>query len=69
MSDKVHFKVFCIERYKSIHGMKGNETFLLFKKYGVFDYLSSFYDVLHTFGDRYIIADIEEYIKSCHAAV
>jgi len=64
MSDKAHFKVFCLERYKSIHNMKGNEAYLLFKEYGVLEYLCSFYDVLHSLGDSYIVADIDEFIAS-----
>ena len=64
MSNTAHFKVFCLERYKSQHGMKGNEVVSLFKQYDVFDYLTSFYDVLHSFGENYIIADIDEFISS-----
>ena len=64
MSDTAHFKVFCLERYKSEHNLKGKDAFRLFKEYGVLDYLGSFYDVLHTFGDRYIVADIDEFIAS-----
>jgi len=62
MSKTVHFKVFCLERYKSEHYMTGEEAFRLFKEYGVLDYLTSFYDVLHTFGEKYIISDIDEFI-------
>ena len=62
MSDTAHFKVFCLERYKSEHHMKGHDAFRLFKEYGVLDYLDSFYDVLHTFGDKYIVSDIDEFI-------
>ena len=62
MSDTAHFKVFCLERYKAIHKMKGKEAFDLFKKYGVLDYIGAFYDTLHTVGDRYIISDIDEFI-------
>jgi len=64
MSNTAHFKVFCIERYKSQHSMKGDEVINLFMQYGVFDYLTSFYDVLHSFGEKYIIADIDEFISS-----
>ena len=64
MSDVAHFKVFCLERYKSKHHLKGNEAFRLFMEYGVLDYLSSFYDVLHSYGEHYIIEDIEGFIAS-----
>ena len=62
MPEVVKFKAFCIERYKYSHNLKGNETLRLFKQYGVMDYIGSFYDVLHTFGDKYIVADIDEFI-------
>ncbi len=64
MSDIAHFKVFCLERYKSEHHMKGSEVFRLFKDSGVLDYLASFYYVLHSFGDKYIVADIDEFISA-----
>ena len=64
MSKTAHFKVFCLERYKAAHHMKGSEAYRLFKEYGVLDYLTSFYDVLHTFGDRYLVSDIDEFIKA-----
>ena len=62
MPEIVKFKVFCLERYKYAHKMKGSEAWRLFKEYGVMDYIASFYDVLHSFGDRYIVADIDEFI-------
>ncbi|MDR1192639.1 MAG: DUF3791 domain-containing protein [Peptococcaceae bacterium] len=30
----------------------------------VLDYLTSFYDVLHSFGDRYIVSNIDEFIAA-----
>jgi len=64
MSNTAHFKVFCIERYKSEHSMNGKDTFRLFKEYGVLEYLGAYYDVLHTFGEKYIIADIDKFIAA-----
>ena len=69
MQELVKFKAFCLERYKYMHNMKGIETLRLFKKYGVMDYIGSFYDVLHTFGDRYIVADIDEFIEARRTGV
>ena len=62
MQETVKFKAFCLERYKYAHNLKGKETLVLFKEYGVMDYLDSFFDVLHTFGDKYIVQDIDEFI-------
>ncbi|MCL2421212.1 MAG: DUF3791 domain-containing protein [Defluviitaleaceae bacterium] len=64
MPKVVNFKAFCLERYKYEHDMNGRDAMALFKEYGVFDYISSFYDVLHSFGDKYIVQDIELFIKA-----
>lgn len=64
MSDIAKFKIFCLERYKSEYAINGKEAFYLFKKYAVLDYLNSFYDVLHSFGDKYIVQDINSFIEA-----
>ena len=64
MSDIAKFKIFCLERYKSERGINGKEALHLFKEYGVLDYLGSFYDVLHSFGDKYIVQDIDLFIEA-----
>ena len=63
MQEIVKFKTFCIERYKYAHNLKGRDVFQLFKQHGVMDYIASFYDVLHTFGDKHIVLDIDEFIE------
>jgi len=62
MPEIVKFKAFCIERYRYEHNLNGKEAIKLFMLYGVFNYISSFYDVLHSFGDKYIVQDIDRYI-------
>ena len=64
MSDTAQFKVFCLERYKSEHSMKGKDAVRLFKEYGVLDYLGSFFCVLHTLGDKCIVQDIDSFIEA-----
>jgi hypothetical protein len=44
--------------------LTGRETMLLFKKYGVLDYLGTCFDVLHTLGRDYIIEDIDMFISA-----
>lgn len=63
MSDKLKFKVFCFEMYKTDKKLNGFEAEELFEKYKVYDYLDEVYDVLHTTGHKYIINDIDEYIN------
>ena len=64
MTAVVKFKAYCLERYKYAHNLKGREVFRLFTQYGVMDYVGSYYDVLHTYGDKYIVADIDEFIAA-----
>ena len=63
MPEIVKFKAFCLERYKFAHNLKGHEVLRLFKQYEVMDYITSFYDILHTLGDKYIVADIDDFIS------
>ncbi|MDR3289094.1 MAG: DUF3791 domain-containing protein [Peptococcaceae bacterium] len=64
MPEVVKFKAFCLERYKHEHNMNGKDAIRLFERYGVMDYIGSFYDVLHTFGDKYIVQDIDLFIEA-----
>lgn len=64
MSQTLQFKVFCIEQYKNKHNMTGAEAMKRFKEYGVFDYLGSFYDVLHSTGAKHIVEDIDMFIAA-----
>ena len=64
MTEIIKFKVFCLEHYKNKHDMNGIEALKLFKKYNVFDYLGSFYDILHSYGTGYLVQDIDKYISS-----
>jgi len=64
----VVFKVFCLECYKFARNLTGKETFRLFKEYGVLDYLGTFYDVLHSYGHQYLVADIDEFIAARQVA-
>ena len=59
----VTFVAFCIECYKTVHGISGHETADLFHKYGVEKYLYEEYDILHYFGGRQIVDDIERFIE------
>jgi len=60
----MEFKIFCLESYKTAHGLNGVSVIDIFKKYDVFDYITSFYDVLHSTGQQYIVEDIDLFIKA-----
>lgn len=61
--DKALFVAFCIEEYGAAKGMTGEQVLDLFSKYGLVDYLSEFYDVLHTQGRQWLIEEIDEFIE------
>ena len=64
MIEIVKFKIFCLEQYKNKHNMNGCETLELFKKYGVLEYLNSFFDILHSYGAGYLVQDIDNFIAA-----
>lgn len=64
MEKKINdFIIFCIEIYKNKHTLTGEEAFDIFNQYGVIEYLHNGYEMLHTQGDKWILNDIEEYLK------
>ena len=67
MDKEMEFIIFCIENYKVYKSLTGKQTVDLFERYGVFDYLREFYDVLHTTGHNYINNDIDIYLKARNA--
>lgn len=68
MSKELPFIVLCIEEYKLQKGMTGKEVLALFNRYAVCEYIQSFYEALHTTGTKYIVDDIDLYIRSCQRA-
>lgn len=68
MSLEGEFLVYCIEIYKSAKNLSGKETIQLFTKYNVIDYVKNYFEALHTTGEKYIVNDIDEYIKSRQTA-
>lgn len=56
------FVAFCIEEYGAAKGMSGEQVLDLFSRYGLVDYLSDFFGVLHTQSRQWLIEEIDEYI-------
>ena len=64
MSKEGIFLIYCIEIYKNAKKLNVKEVTELFEKYDVFNYITTFFEALHTTGDQYIIEDIDGYIES-----
>ena len=63
LKDITYFISFCIEQYMNAKGINEDEAMATFTKYGVFDYLKDYFEVLHTQSRQWIVADIEEFIN------
>lgn len=64
MSRQGDFLIFCTEQYKSAKELTGKQVSELFGKYGVWDYIYSCFEALHTTGVNYIVNDIDLYIDA-----
>ncbi len=60
--DTLKLKVFCIEAYRTKHGLTAPETMRLFDRYGVMDYLNS--EVLQWQRMEDIVFYVEEFIEA-----
>ena len=56
------FVAFCLEGYKNKHAFSGEAASVLFDQHGIKQYLSDYYDILHTQGMPWILEEIEEKI-------
>lgn len=59
-----YFLTFCVEIYKNVHSLSGEEALAVLSESGALDYLEENYDVIHTQSHHWILADIEEYIST-----
>jgi len=58
------FIIFCIEHYRRSKQMTAMQSLALFRRAGVFQYLTDGYEVLHTQSRDYIVADIDDFIHN-----
>lgn len=63
MSKEANFLIYCMERYRHFKGLSGEEVAKTFDSYGIYGYITKYFESLHTMGDNYIIQDIDNYIS------
>ncbi len=63
MSDRGDFLIYCVEMYKDAKKLNGKQVAELFTRYGIWDYIYSCFEALHTTGVNYIVDDIDQFIK------
>ncbi|MBR2300888.1 MAG: DUF3791 domain-containing protein [Bacteroidaceae bacterium] len=64
MSRQGDFLIYCTELYKSAKKLTGEQVSELFSRYGVWNYIYSCFEALHTTGANYIVEDIDLYIEA-----
>lgn len=61
---KLEFVTWLISKLADWLGLSQNEVYSRLRKSGIlYDYIVPSYDVLHTFGSRYLMEDITDYMK------
>ena len=64
MSDAGKFLIYCIEMYRRAKNIDGRAAYERFRSTGADDYVRRSYGALHTTGEQYILADIDDYMSS-----
>ena len=62
--DIAYFVSWCIEEYKSVVGLGGTATMELLDKYGILQYLTDNFEVLHTQSRQWLMEDITEQLET-----
>ncbi|RHO05581.1 DUF3791 domain-containing protein [Clostridium sp. AM22-16AC] len=64
MSAESNFLIYCMERYRYFKDLSGADVAKIFDRYGIYGYITKYFESLHTMGDDYIVKDIDDYISS-----
>ncbi len=62
--DVLEFVTFCISKLSDFLGLSQSEVFQRLHASGIlYDYMVPSYDVLHTFGSRYLMEDLTDLMR------
>ena len=53
-----------ISRFYQSKGLSGADVAKTFEEYGIYGYITKYFESLHTMGDHCIVQDIDDYISS-----
>lgn len=60
----LEFVTYCISKLSGLLNMSQREVYRRLEQSGIlYDYIVESYDVLHTFGSRYLMADLTDYMR------
>ena len=58
------FISFCIEMFAKAKMLSGDRVAALFESCGAIEFLDSGYDLLHTQGEDWLVAELDEFLKA-----
>lgn len=64
MRKESDFSIYCMERYRHFKELSGADVAKIFDEYGIYGYISKYFESLHTMGEHCIVQDIDDYISS-----
>jgi len=60
----LEFVTYCISKLSQVLNLSQREVYRRLKESGIlYDYIVPSYDVLHTFGSRYLMDDLTDYMR------
>lgn len=60
----LEFVTYCISKLSQVLNLPQREVYRRLKESGIlYDYIVPSYDVLHTFGSRYLMDDLTDYMR------
>lgn len=63
-AEKLEFVTYCISKLSGLLNIPQSDVYRRLKKSGIlYGYIVPSYDVLHTFGSRYLMEDITDFMK------
>lgn len=60
----VEFIAFCIEMFAKKKNLSGDKVASAFESCGAIKYLDSGYDMLHTQGEGWLVAELEDFLRA-----
>ena len=64
MTNKEKYTIFLIEQFRFKQGISANETYNLFKKKSILEYINSTFEAIHTLDTSFVLNEIEELAKN-----
>ncbi|MCL2844997.1 MAG: DUF3791 domain-containing protein [Chitinivibrionia bacterium] len=64
MTNIEKYTVFLIEQYRAKNNLTARNVYNLFRERGIFEYIEKTFEAIHTLDNNFVVAEIENLIKS-----